>query len=165
MIILGVIVWVLIWGFATLYVNEIKGYKGGFWLGFFLGFIGLIIVACKPNNLQTSSYSTNSYNTSLFADESKQRQNQQILSKGGWQCKKCGRVNPEYTSTCACGLTKQENKDYLSEREKEEAKLKKRETELQNVQKLKGYKDLLDAGAISQEEFDAKKKELLDVKM
>ena len=33
--------------------------------------------------------------------------------------------------------------------------------ELKSVEEMKKYKDLLDSGAISQEEFDAKKKQLL----
>ena len=39
----------------------------------------------------------------------------------------------------------------------------KSEKELLNVQKLKSYKDLLDSGVITQEEFDKKKSELLDL--
>ena len=55
-----------------------------------------------------------------------------------------------------------------TEKEMENEKIKTAEikkdnstSELQNIQKLKSYKELLDIGAISQEEFDAKKKELL----
>ena len=33
---------------------------------------------------------------------------------------------------------------------------------VENLQKLKAYKDLLDSGVISQEEFDKKKTELLN---
>lgn len=39
----------------------------------------------------------------------------------------------------------------------------KSEKELLNIQKLKSYKDLLDSGVITQEEFDKKKSELLDL--
>lgn len=37
------------------------------------------------------------------------------------------------------------------------------DTESNNMEKLKKYKELLDAGIITQEEFDAKKKQLLDL--
>lgn len=51
--------------------------------------------------------------------------------------------------------------------EKSKAKIaeaeKESEQELQNIQKLKAYKELLDSGAISQEEFDKKKSELLNI--
>ena len=30
-----------------------------------------------------------------------------LLQNGGWQCE-CGRINPAYTGTCACGMTKQQ---------------------------------------------------------
>lgn len=39
----------------------------------------------------------------------------------------------------------------------------KSEKELLNVQKLKSYKELLDSGVITQEKFDKKKSELLDL--
>ena len=37
------------------------------------------------------------------------------------------------------------------------------DTESNNMEKLKKYKDLLDSGIITQEEFEAKKKQLLDL--
>ncbi len=46
---------------------------------------------------------------------------------------------------------------------KETEEKDKSEKELLNVQKLKSYKDLLDSGVITQEEFDKKKSELLDL--
>lgn len=50
----------------------------------------------------------------------------------------------------------------LLSKETEEEK-DKSEKELLNIQKLKSYKDLLDSGVITQEEFDKKKSELLDL--
>ena len=44
--IIAIIVWGLVWGYATKTVNENKGYEGGFWLGF----IGFLIVVCKSDN-------------------------------------------------------------------------------------------------------------------
>ena len=94
----------LIWGFVAQVVSENKGYEDGFFWFFFLGIIGIIVVACKPDN--NSSYAS------------------VLLSKAA------------------------EEKD-------------KSEKELLNVQKLKSYRDLLDSGVITQEEFDKKKSELL----
>lgn len=37
-----------IFGVISMTINENKGYEGGFWWGFFLGILGVIIVACKP---------------------------------------------------------------------------------------------------------------------
>lgn len=97
----------LIWGFIAQIISENKGYEDGFFWGFFLEIIGIIVVACKPDN--NSSYAS------------------ALLSKA-------------------------------TEEEKD-----KSEKELLNIQKLKSYKDLLDSGVITQEEFDKKKSELLDL--
>lgn len=155
---IGLIIWGVIWGYATKTVNENKGYEGGFWLGFFLGFIGLIIVACKSEN--RNSY--NDYTSStLLSAASQEANDKKVISSGGWKCSKCGRVNPSYTGTCACGGTKYET-EAKAKADAEAAKAKENsEKELLELQKLKTYKDLLDSGAISQEEFDLKKKQLL----
>ncbi|MDE6678156.1 MAG: hypothetical protein K2K02_03850 [Ruminococcus sp.] len=47
---LGVIINASIWGLITRAISKSKGYKGGFAWGFWLGIIGLIVVACKPDN-------------------------------------------------------------------------------------------------------------------
>ena len=39
----------LIFGFITRAIADSKGYDGGFWWGFFLGLLGLIVVAVRPN--------------------------------------------------------------------------------------------------------------------
>ena len=99
----------------------------------------------------------------------------------GWRCT-CGRKNANYTGTCACGRTKDGRNPAAEARlrkmEQEEAlkrqaeeQNRKEETELKNAQPepnkfenlklLKEYKNLLDSGVITQEEFDKKKAELL----
>ena len=64
---IGVFVYILIFlgggiifGLASKHINESKGYSGGFAWGFFLGLIGIIVVACKPNINKQSSYSESS---------------------------------------------------------------------------------------------------------
>ena len=37
----------------------------------------------------------------------KEAREKQILDEGGWRCK-CGRVNNSYTTTCVCGVHKQD---------------------------------------------------------
>ncbi len=44
----------IIFGFVTKTINENKGYEGGFAWGFFLGILGVIVVACKPENRSES---------------------------------------------------------------------------------------------------------------
>ena len=54
----------IVFGLITKHMNENKGYTGGFAWGFFLGLIGIIVVACKtdlrtyPQN-NTPAYSQN----------------------------------------------------------------------------------------------------------
>ena len=77
-----------------------------------------------------------------------------LLQEGGWICQRCGQVNPAYTGTCGCGAAKRD-------RGAPEAEAQREARELAHAQSLKAYKELLDAGALTQEEFDRKKAELL----
>ena len=147
---ISLIVWGIIWGVATNKVIENKGYsENWFWWGFFFGFLALIVACTKP---QAQSY--NSSSSSLFAaaaEEKMKIQQQSLLEQGGWKCNKCGNVNPSYSGTCNCGNLKVSNQTKEIEDKRETA----------NFQKMKSYKDLLDSGVITQEEFDAKKEQLL----
>ena len=147
---IGLIVQGIIWGVATNKVIENKGYsENWFWWGFFFGFLALIVACTKP---QAQSY--NSSSSSLFAaaaEEKMKIQQQSLLEQGGWKCNKCGNVNPSYSGTCNCGNLKASNQTKEIEDKRETA----------NFQKMKSYKDLLDSGVITQEEFDAKKEQLL----
>lgn len=44
----------VICGFITKSMNESKGYDGGFWWGFLLTIIGIIVVAVRPFNNNNS---------------------------------------------------------------------------------------------------------------
>ena len=79
--------------------------------------------------------------------KTKENNERRMLANGGWKCSQCGRVNPGYIGSCGCGMSKSDN-----EAQKQE---------LDNLKKIKNYKNLLDSGVISQEEFDSKKKQLL----
>ena len=116
--VLAGIVSAVVMGVVARKISENKGYEGGFLWGFFLGILGVIIVASKPDN--HAGY------------------NQRQMQQGGWRCAKCHHVNPGYVTICSCGLLKTEDA-------------------------LIKYKQLLDSGAISEEEYEAKKKQLLGV--
>lgn len=176
-----VIAQAIIFGFATKIVIENKGYADNwFWWGFFFGFIALIVACAKPQNIDYSSFSTQpptytshqtSYGSNL-SNAANKVHNEQLLANGGWKCS-CGRVQASYVSSCSCGkskhevqaaeLKKQEEEKRQEEQKKQEEAKKQAETmdEISKVAAIKEYKELMDAGIISQEEFEAKKKQLL----
>lgn len=79
-----------------------------------------------------------------------------------WRCPKCGAVNAGYIGTCGCGFDKSDlpPEGTLSGAEEPVGKA---ENALNEFEKMKGYKEMLDAGIITQEEFDRKKAELLNL--
>lgn len=136
----------LIFGFAADAIVSNKGYdENWFWWGFFFGIIALLVALSKPQNTVEISYE--------IREENHQKN---LLANGGWKCSRCGTVQPAYTGTCGCGGTKADSQSQLK-KENETA------SELENIAKLKAYKELLDTGAITREEFDTKKKELLSL--
>ncbi|MBR6385667.1 MAG: hypothetical protein IKS03_06085 [Ruminococcus sp.] len=81
-IIVSIVIMAFICGFATKTINENKGYEGGFWWGFLCGFVGLIVMACKP-------VSKNFYKQ---------------VGVTIWKCEVCGSLNPATDkSCCKCG--------------------------------------------------------------
>ena len=154
-------IWCTIWGLITKKINENKGYEGGFAWGCWLGFIGLIVVLCKPDN-RHSYNSYNNYNSyesrssddseysSALSSYAREKNNQQLLSNGGWQCRNCMRVNASYVTTCVCGNPK----GHVPEPKEEPKKIS-------DADEILKFKKLLDEGAITQEEYDKKKKQIL----
>ena len=47
-----------IFGIITKSINESKGYNGGFAWGFWLGCVGIIVVACRQSNLKSAAQPT-----------------------------------------------------------------------------------------------------------
>lgn len=88
----------------------------------------------------------------------------------GWMCT-CGTFNAGFAPICKCGKRKSE---VVTEKPQNMGKLENNQAanqtptrrdaikkEQETIRLLKDYKDLLDSGAITQEEFDQKKAELL----
>ncbi len=156
---IGVIIWGIIWGFISKHVNESKGYDGGFAWGFWLGFIGLIVVACKPDNRSSYYSSQSSYGSgpapSLFDNNP---------SVDTWRCYKCTKRNPSYQTTCSCGLSKTE-----SDRLYRDGDTAKKSVALpapkpaNEADEIARFKKMLDDGMITEEEFQAKKKQILGI--
>lgn len=167
---LGIVIWGVVWGFATETVIENKGYtENWFWWGFFFGFIALIVACAKPENRRYTSYDVPSNNLHLsdYSSSSSCKMN-----PGDWKCK-CGRVNASYVSSCTCGKSKrdievenariEEEKKAQNLAEQEVAAEKKIQSETDRIAALKEYKELMNSGIISEEEFDTKKKQLLGI--
>jgi len=135
----------LIFGFITLHINEKKGYEGGFAWGFWLGVIGIVVVACRqPEYIpeENDSFEKASYGLGL----------------GSWRCS-CGRYNANNISSCVCGCSK---RDFRQVQAKQPKTIPSGNTEAsKEAETLKEYKELLDQGIIKQEEFDALKKTIL----
>ena len=140
-----------IWGFVTQSIIDNKGYQENwFGWGFFFGIIAALVALSKPP--VQSNYD---FSTGFLADERDKAYKNNIVDDGGWRCHFCNRANPSYTGTCACGKTKA---DTLAVKSAQTQQINKQEDSLDKIKKLK---ELLDMGALTQEEFETKKKELL----
>ncbi len=94
------------------------------------------------------------------------------LRQDEWRCT-CGRINPNYTGTCYCGSKKHQARASQAGGSSEKALNGNEKTvltssenngkldETDKIKYLKEYKELLDNGVITKEEFDEKKKNLL----
>lgn len=155
--IIGMIIYCDIMGFVTKTISKNKGYDGGFWWGFLLGIFGIIIVACKPVNPNPTNHDS-SYSSALglYAQE---EENKRILASGGWKCANCNTVNFDYMTTGKCGVSKSNNVPI--ERPKSKSVLETEEKETSLADEILKLKQLLDAGVLTQDEFDTKKKQLL----
>lgn len=164
------VIYCIIWGCVTQQVIYNKGYEDNwFWWGFLFGFFALIVACTKPQNIpktqtnyNTSAFSSTNSNTSIFSD--KPSANRNTTPAGSWKCS-CGRINPHYTGTCACGMSQHKQKEKEMAQEKAEQNKSNQpldeNEQLKNLKLLKEYKELLDTGIITQEEFEKKKAELL----
>lgn len=183
----SLIIWGIIWGCATNAVIHNKGYEENwFFWGFLFGFIPLIVACAKPENKKEPPV----YNP-VYAKAALETEQKKILANGGWTCI-CGEVNTQIISTCKCGRTKSSSEaekqkecmekiskeidkrialqaqqkmngaPEIKEAAEEKSSKAKVKTEDELIRALKDYKDLLESGIISQEEFDSKKKQLLE---
>jgi len=150
----------IIFGVAVNVIIENKGYHDNwFGWGFFFGFIALIVALSKPQK----AYEPAEENLLL-----KKSQEQYDLNNGGWKCGFCNSINAYNVTTCSCGKGREESERKGKEEKAsagsgaaEEADSSLVKDELHIVEVISQYKNLLDSGAITQEEFDRKKQSLL----
>ncbi|MCI7349539.1 MAG: SHOCT domain-containing protein [Ruminococcus sp.] len=148
----------IVWGVVTNKVIENKGYdENWFWWGFFFGIFALIVAITKPECHSTEYKSIGESQLSKIAAEKEVKKKEE---SGYWTCR-CGRLNAPYVTTCGCGTTAKERKEFLKKKEMYDNQKATQEKEIENINLLSKYKEMLDSGIISEEEFAAKKKELL----
>lgn len=181
----------VIWGLVTQKVAENKGYYDhAFWWGFFLGLIGLIVILVRPDNNRpiysndprymgyTQQQSKRWYctrcgtenglsNTCVTCGERRYTASRGSgpVPNGGWRCS-CGAVNPAYVGTCGCGLAKGATPPKYSSAQPANtgstpATSTAKSSSSSKFDEIKAYKELLDCGAITQEDYDKKKAEIL----
>ena len=106
--VIGLLIYMIVFGFITKYVAESKGYEGGFWWGFCLGLIGLLVVGFRPNVKNETSYS--SYQSASNNYLGYQTQTSRTVAPAvkkevkKWTCIKCKADNPQKSKFCCdCG--------------------------------------------------------------
>jgi len=168
-----------IFGAITQSINESKGYDGGFAWGFWLTWVGIIVVACRQpkyypprQSIITPSQSSDSIYSGTFhtsaSRAAEQAKNDKIMAGGGWMCS-CGKAHPSYETSCTCGKSKykqitpksaetppQENTDQSVQTEESVYT-----DEMSKIAAIREYKALMDEGILTPEEFEAKKRQLL----
>lgn len=176
--IITTLIFAVVFGVTTNAIIRNKGYsENWFWWGFCFGIFAVIVACTKPQCTYSATQSNGFYNhqnsgnreIESFYRGSDEIRTRDTLKAGGWTCT-CGRVNAAYVSSCTCGRDKTDV-IYKKAVQKidEPAKTEKVEKnppvvkEQDAVASLREYKSLLDEGIITQEEFDAKKKQLLGV--
>ena len=179
MTILIVLVLGLICGLICVRVAKNRGMNGGFWWGFFLGVIGIIVVALRPNDQKQQS-----------SAEAVEEETEVEIPKKVYRfvCANCGKKSTGWYEACPnCGASNtmerlktdevviDEAAAAMIEAKKKENAEKKATAETLKAQNVRNadsafsvadeitkLKELADSGVITQEQFDAKKKQLLD---
>lgn len=82
-------------GTLTWVINNAKGRDGGFWWGFFLTGIGILVVSLRPAVPVTTPVRGD--NPPSYLD-----------TPGAWYCPSCGRSHAVYERSCLCGTTKED---------------------------------------------------------
>lgn len=171
----------IIFGAITRYVAESKGYDGGFWWGFFLGMIGLLVVGFRPNQTwQSDSLNNSAYWTQLQENASgsskhamwrcvcgtenpvtlnycvRCRRNRSEVNKDDREkCPHCGAMNRKNNAVCfACSRS-------LKEEKQPEQDAKPVPAQQEALALLESLAALHQQGILTDEEFDEKKKQIL----
>ena len=154
-----IICYALIFGFACKAILSGKGYgdeyypNHGFAWGFWLGWIGLIVCVCKPDVRKEVNAK---YESEEQKVEKHNTVSQSLEAEGFWRCPECGELYSKYATKCKCGYEKV--KRGIESNELKGSSLSGEEA----MEKINSLKQMLDNNLISQEEFDKKKKDILE---
>lgn len=181
----------IVFGFITKSINERKGYNGGFAWGFWLGIIGIIVVAVRQDN---HAYSFSSQSSPMYGGALSSLNTQrtwtcvcgQKINEGTTicpycrrsrydqpkkiACPHCGAMNNETNTICfACGKNLREITPSLHEPSLDTVESSNYlDTEPQSPQLHQDIIDLIsklaalhDQGILTDAEFNTKKSELL----
>ncbi len=159
------------WIWATNTILENKGYKENWSIfAFFFGFIAFVFACTEPDVVieQKKPALTRTIRKARYA---------KLVPSGFWSCK-CGKRYSSNTPSCSCGIYKYEAKRENSETRRNEARVAQEYAEFlrqsklirllekaehDNIQRVKEYKSLLDTGAMTIDEFEKRKRVLLDL--
>ena len=84
----------IICGLLTRHINKGKGYSGGFWWGFLLGIIGIIIVVIRSPQ-----------DDPIMDRREVEEENQRFFNEhDGWECPCCTRLHGPLENECVCGF-------------------------------------------------------------
>ena len=151
----GILLWCIIWGFVTKAIVKGKGYENSgawFWCGFFLGIIGVIVAACKPaiNVPLAYHYTKSPHNYNPVSTKN-------ASSSGFWVCK-CRTINPKTQNICKnCGNIS----PYATKETKQDVK---KGNNAESIKKqLNELKELQEQGLITEDDYNAKKKQILNI--
>ena len=162
-----------------------------FWWGFFFGIFAFFVAISKPQRVVENKVVGNTYLSRIAEESTRTRilkeggwecpnckamnvrglitcncgtrkpdpygavEKKTNSKETGWKCNECGTWNTVGTYICKCGMKKSENDKIQAEAEKAKTDI------TDNIEVIKKFKELLDMGAITQEEFEMKKKEFL----
>lgn len=179
---IGVLVAAVIFGAITKHISESKGYSGGFAWGFWLTWIGVIVVACKPNlNTQTQQQyrpmypnavqekrqwhcvcgASNNEGASYCFKCRRSRYESDSVRKEA--CPHCGAMNKSNNETCfACNKPMKVLATPTVAAEKPVEEKPAENESAQVIDMLKKLGELHDTGVLTDEEFQLKKNALLE---
>lgn len=138
-------------GIITSVINKRKGYNGGFCWGFFLGVIGIFIVTMR-------NYKED--NDIMDRGQIKKENEKFLNERDGWECPCCNRLHGLFETICACGFSMNEEIINEENEKNKETFIKAAKSEQELISK---YKEMLDSGLITEEEFREKKKKILGI--